>query len=88
MACYSQEEIGEKEGVSQPQINEVLSEMAKLPKLLKFYADFDLTLKGEDYDKEGTEGVYIHEECCPIILPPPLPNTLIIYSILILITWY
>ena len=52
MACYSQEEIAEGEGLSQPQINEILSEMAKLPKSMKSYADYDLTLKGEDYDKE------------------------------------
>ena len=56
MACYSQEEIGEKEGVSKMEVSRICNEMAELPKSYKSYADFDLTLKGEDYDKEGVEG--------------------------------
>jgi len=56
MACYSQEEIAEKEGVHKDTVSEICRNMAKLPKSDKSYADFDLTLKGEDYDKEGAEG--------------------------------
>jgi len=40
MACYTQEEIGEVVGLSQPQVKEVLSEMAELPKSMKPAADY------------------------------------------------
>ena len=39
MACFTQEEIGEREGVSQKTVDNVLVEMAELPKLLKASAD-------------------------------------------------
>ena len=35
MACYTQEEIGEKEGIAKSAVNEICSEMAALPKLNK-----------------------------------------------------
>ncbi len=35
LACHTQEEIGEREGVSHPAVNAILSEMADLPKLTK-----------------------------------------------------
>ena len=35
MACYTQEEIGEKERLTQKAIGLILEEMASLPKLLK-----------------------------------------------------
>ena len=45
MACYTQDEIGEKEGLTQKAVSLVLEEMADLPKVLKPSAehliDFD-----------------------------------------------
>ena len=38
-ACYTQEEIGERENISQPQVKEILSEMANMPKSMKPLAD-------------------------------------------------
>jgi hypothetical protein len=35
MACYTQEEIAEKEGISKAEVNNVCSEMADLPKVNK-----------------------------------------------------
>ena len=51
-----QEEIAEEEGVTKETVSQICQEMAKLPKSDKSYADFDLMLKGEDYDREGVEG--------------------------------
>ena len=47
MACHTQEEIAEREGISQPQVKEVLSVMADLPKSIKPAADHlvDLVVK-------------------------------------------
>ena len=35
MACYTQEEIGEREGLTQKAVSLILEEMAELPKVLK-----------------------------------------------------
>lgn len=39
LACYSQPEIAENENISQSQINEIVSEMADLPKSIRSIAD-------------------------------------------------
>jgi hypothetical protein len=39
MACYTQEDIAEQEGISQPQVKEIVSEMANLPEPIKLLAD-------------------------------------------------
>jgi len=60
MACYTQEEISEREGISQPQVKEILSGMADLPKSIKPAAehltDFDIPVYNVWKYKENTPG--------------------------------
>jgi transcriptional regulator with XRE-family HTH domain len=60
LACHTQEEIAEREGMSQPQIKEILSEMAELPKPIKASAnhltDFEVPLYNIWKFKEKSRG--------------------------------
>lgn len=60
MACWTQDEIAKSENISQPQIKEVLSEMAELPESIKpitnHLADFDPPIYNVWKQQEKTKG--------------------------------